>query len=404
MGTRGRPGSGGVEALRNSIRLRFTWAGKRRYETERRPPTAANLIWAHGKMARINAEIKAGVFSYATHFPDSPTANGLCSASTFKLFAEEWLKILTVGSETKKQYTLALKNVWGPALDKKPLRQIRYTDIKLVMVTRHKLVSGKTVNNDLIPLRGVLDTAVADGLLTVSPAEQVKNLAHQAERPDPFTPDEVEAIIGHLRDHAPPEAWAYYEFAFMTGLRPSEQIIARWGKVDWRRNSLRVDTARVGGREKGTKTSTIRDVDLSPRALAALTRMKPFSLSRGLDEPIFCDPSTGRPWKDAEHQRVGYFHPALQALGIRRRKAYQTRHTYATTALMGGVKPAYIALQLGHANCAMVFKVYARWIDGAQNAREAAKLAALQGVAIGPELAPAPRSSHVGDRSTDLSL
>ncbi|EJL26614.1 phage integrase family protein [Caulobacter sp. AP07] len=44
----------------------------------------------------------------------------------------------------------------------------------------------------------------------------------------------------------------------------------------------------------------------------------------------------------------------------RRRGAYQTRHTFATIPLMGGINPAYIARQLGHASLAMVFKVYAK--------------------------------------------
>jgi len=41
--------------------------------------------------------------------------------------------------------------------------------------------------------------------------------------------------------------------------------------------------------------------------------------------------------------------------------------------------PAYIARQLGHTTTAMLFKHYARWIDGADRGREAAKLAALFG-------------------------
>jgi len=69
----------------------------------------------------------------------------------------------------------------------------------------------------------------------------------------------------------------------------------------------------------------------------------------------------------------------IDTLGIRSRDAYQTRHTYATTALMAGVNPAYISRQLGHRNAAMLFKHYSRWIDGADGGREAAKLEVLYG-------------------------
>jgi integrase len=67
-------------------------------------------------------------------------------------------------------------------------------------------------------------------------------------------------------------------------------------------------------------------------------------------------------------QRV--WRPSLRILGIRDRDARETRHTYATMALMAGVNPAYIAKQLGHANAKMVYEVYAKWIDGADKSRE----------------------------------
>ena len=42
---------------------------------------------------------------------------------------------------------------------------------------------------------------------------------------------------------------------------------------------------------------------------------------------------------------------------------------YATTALMAGAQPAYVAQQLGHANIGMVLKRYSKWIMGGQRAR-----------------------------------
>jgi integrase len=63
---------------------------------------------------------------------------------------------------------------------------------------------------------------------------------------------------------------------------------------------------------------------------------------------IFQNPVTGEPWHDERSQRDHYWQPALKRLGIRMRRAYSTRHTYCTVALMHGVNPAYIALQAGH--------------------------------------------------------
>ena len=64
----------------------------------------------------------------------------------------------------------------------------------------------------------------------------------------------------------------------------------------------------------------------------------------------------------------------MKRLGLRYREPYQTRHTSATLALMAGANPSYIARQLGHTNANMLFRVYSKWIDGADKSREREKL------------------------------
>jgi|SRR5215469_3648539 len=384
-----RAATGTVEKLKNSIRIKFRWNGQRCAETLEIPPTPRNIKAADELLINIVAEIKIGKFDYARHFPNSPRAAGQpkSETKTFAAFAEEWLATATVSKGTKKKYIDALK-VWGRTFGAMPLTDVKHMKIKAIIAERYddgQGVSGKTLNNDLIPLRHMLAAAVLDGQITVSPAAGIKNLKHQKPLIDPFTVEEMELILAYLRDHAPVEVWAYYEFAFLTGLRPSEQIIVRWSKVDWRRATLRIDTARTYAQEKGTKTSTVREIDLTPRAMAVLTRMKPFTFMKGEETPIFQNPATGAPWNDAEYQRTTWFHPALRKLGIRKRDAYATRHTFATIALMGGANPAYISRQMGHKNAKMLFEVYAKWIDGADKGRERAKLEAAFGP-VGPQL------------------
>ena len=102
--------------------------------------------------------------------------------------------------------------------------------------------------------------------------------------------------------------------------------------------------------------------------------------SENAGSEIFQDPATGGPWISERWQRVRHWVPALKAAGVRHRRAYQTRHTFATTALMAGANPAYIARQLGHTNAQMLFKTYSKWIDGADRGREKEKVeAALSG-------------------------
>jgi hypothetical protein len=56
---------------------------------------------------------------------------------------------------------------------------------------------------------------------------------------------------------------------------------------------------------------------------------------------------------------------------------------------MQGANPAWLARQLGHSTTEMVFRVYARWIDGADKSSERARLdAALANRANRPNTAP----------------
>jgi integrase len=102
---------------------------------------------------------------------------------------------------------------------------------------------------------------------------------------------------------------------------------------------------------------------------------------------VFENPVTGRAWADERQQRLVYFHPTLAALGLRKRDAYQTRHTYASLALSGGVPPAYIASQLGHKNTAMLFQHYGKYIAEAAGTADRDR---LEQIMMGGKK-PAPR-------------
>ena len=75
---RGRPAkTDGVDALRESIRIRFTYEGRRRSLTVALPPTKANLAAARKMRRKIAAEIEAGVFDPETYFPSETSSNGV---------------------------------------------------------------------------------------------------------------------------------------------------------------------------------------------------------------------------------------------------------------------------------------------------------------------------------------
>ena len=60
--------------------------------------------------------------------------------------------------------------------------------------------------------------------------------------------------------------------------------------------------------------------------------------------------------------------PAVKKAGVRYRRPYQTRHTYASMMLSAGEHPMWVAGQMGHSDWTMIARVYGRWMPSTNNA------------------------------------
>lgn len=385
--------SSGVEVRESSLRAVFTWEGKQRKETIKRggvalTPTPANIKFAERLVAEIRVRIRAGNFSYAEFFPDSPLAEPSPEAMTFGKAAELWLQSKgTLQAATVDQYGTALR-FWKKLLGADtPLNSLTH-QVLAAKVGGHPWTSAKAANNYLVALRGLMGFMFHGPTAALNPMAGVKNLKAVKKRPDPLSSEERDRILSELRERYDPRVWAYFAFAFATGMRPEEIIALHWGDVDTSLGTVTVQRVRTfrGSERDGSKTHTERDVDLMPLAIEALAAMKPYTFLKG--EHIFESPLTGAPWHDERSQRDTFWKPTLKRLGIRQRRAYATRHTYATVALMGGVNPAYIAAQLGHTNSKMLFETYSRWIESADKGAQRAAMAALLTTPIYPRAIP----------------
>jgi len=363
----------GVELRDKSIRIGFSWNGEWVRETLDWPPTPANAKKAGKLVAQIRQAIKGGDFLYADFFPDSVRAkkqNGI--VKTFGECCDEWLKTKgRLASKTLTQYSNSLE-VWKRLLGAdKPINQITHAQVA-AKVGGEPWASAKLLNNYLITLRGVFRLAGRD-LKIDNPMDDIENSKHQAAPPDPLTRQEMDAVLKWMEFNVDDRVWAYFEFSFMTGMRPEEIIALKWTDLDERSGTIRVQRARSAGEYTTIKTYQTRDVDLVSRALAAVAYMRQYTADK---EFIFMNPVTGKPWHDERSQRDHYWKKALKATSVRYRRAYCCRHTYATNALSCGVNPAYVSRQMGHSNAKMLFTIYSKWIDGADRGREKAKMEA----------------------------
>ena len=373
----------GVETHGNTIRIWFMLDGKRYRETIRdKAPTERNLAGAERIRAEIVDQIKHQRFRYEDYFPDSIHAGASKKSlkHTFNDIADGWVKTLETRPDIKpttiKAYTSRLK-FWRKTIGNTPIRHIDYLSLIAALATK-QWTSNKTYNETLIPLRAVFSIALDGDYIDKDPTAKIHNAKVEIPEPDPFSSEEREMVLEHIRNTYNPQVWNYFAFSFYTGLRPSELIELRWRDINFINGKLHVTRAKVGGEVQLTKTRAKWVVDLLPPALDALIRQKAHTFVKGADACVFENPVTRRAWADDQSQRINYFAPALHKLGIRGRDAYQCRHTFATMLLMAGIKAAYIATQLGHKTPSMVERRYARWIKGTtEDFAEAARAAAI---------------------------
>lgn len=83
------------------------------------------------------------------------------------------------------------------------------------------------------------------------------------------------------------------------------------------------------------------------------------------------------------HLKGGYWALSPNKLGMRYRRACNARHTYTTTMLMASMTPAFWARPLG-GNIEVFLRTYFKWLDGARNDMEMARL----DTALGRDLPP----------------
>lgn len=363
------------------MRISFYYEGKRCRPMVKddlgRPlrPSKANVAYARKLMEEVKGKISSGEFVMAEYFPES----GEAGPTTVYKGLQTWLAAQRIEGSTKAGYSAAV-NFWNNAsyhetdltvkMGQVPARQLKLSHIKTAIARRPDL-SGKTINNYVSVLRGAFELMVEDKVVRENPVSKVPSAKWQKDPPDPFTPQERDRIIAFAHTKHPGQVANMIQFWMWSGLRTSELIGLRWDNVDLTSGVVRVREAVVRLKRKTTKTNVIRDVRLPSPAREALAAQKAHTFLKG--QEVFQDPRYLDAWPKEQPFRRVFWAPMLKSLGIRYRRPYQCRHTYATVLLMDGRKPAWCAKQLGH-TVEVFLRTYAKWIEGDEDDREMAEL------------------------------
>ncbi len=174
---------------------------------------------------------------------------------------------------------------------------------------------------------------------------------------DLFTDEERDKILEFYRDNRPFKAYVFVHNQFWTGMRPSEAVALRRGKVNLTNGTAMIVRSRQLGAEDAPKGRASRRADKLLANVIDLLKITE-TLHQQPDDYVYTD-EQGRPIDQSEFVRS--FQGVLRVLHIRPRLFYNTRHTYISVALTAGCNFKWIAEQCG-TSVLMIQENYGKYI------------------------------------------
>lgn len=369
----------GVEVRGNRVRVYFRYEGELCREPIPGDATPDNIAQAERLVGMINYEIKAGTFSYARHFPDSPRVK----TNTLGHYIDIWLaiKVNELAPSGYRTYASKVETHIRPRWGSHQADQIDHLDLQeWVQKELMPKLHNKTVREIVSLLSQIYVIYRARNKSAHNPTEGISIRLPDPEEVDPFSRDEIKAILGTPTDRQQEINLA--QFMIWAGPRVSEAIALAWEDVDLKAGTVHFRRSQVRGHYKVTKTRrSTREVRLLRPALEALRAQAIFTskadpvevgvtdrdnktVKRRKVRFVFHCTTTGAAHSSSDMLLKGFWKPHLEKAEVRYRGPNNCRHTYASHLLSTGAAPLdWIAEQMGHTSTAMIQRHYGKWIN-----------------------------------------
>jgi integrase len=213
-------------------------------------------------------------------------------------------------------------------------------------------VSPRTVNLDLISLRGLLKRATAEGhLRELPPLRELERGVVPKRRL--ITPEQFQALLEASKAHCPRNGQQftdYLRFLAFSGAREQEVLRMKWSDVDLTARRI------VIGTDGLTKNGEARTVELNSQIEGLLAEMQ----SRRAPDSVWLFPS---PQRGKVDKRTMTFRNSLRLVRVKAGLPWfafhDLRHYFASMCVMNGLDFMTIAAWLGHKDGGiLVGKVY----------------------------------------------
>ncbi|ENU8969336.1 tyrosine-type recombinase/integrase [Salmonella enterica] len=392
----------GVENHGGKLRIWFKFKGRRVRENLGVPDTAKNRKVAGELRTSVCFAIRMGSFDYAAQFPDSPNLRmfGLGKKDiTVKALSDKWLELkkMEISANAFNRYESVVRNMLPRIGENRPASSVTKEDLlfirkdlltgsKTPQKNRHPLIKGRTVptvNYYMTTISGMFQFATENGYIETNPFNRIFPLKKARAKPDPLTREEFVRLINACQHQQTKNLWS---LAVYTGLRHGEIAALAWEDIDLKAGTM---TIRRNYTKMGeftlpkTDAGTDRVIHLISPAIDVLKSQAEFTRlgkqylvevklrEYGRSDHHACT-FVFNPQIPRSNSKAGYnyavgsigaiWDSAIRRAGVRTRKAYQSRHTYACWSLSSGANPTFIASQMGHSSAHMIYNVYGAWM------------------------------------------
>jgi integrase len=293
---------------------------------------------------------------------------------TFKEYAEAWRKVQPHRSSTAEQVESRLRLHVYPFIGDRPLAAIRPTELQALIRDRSEHLAPKSLEVVVVWVGTILRAAVADRIITTSPAVRLKLPSSDELEPDPVVLLGNEAI-DRIASALPARLSAAIEVGVCAGLRSGEVLGLTVDRVDFLRRTITVDRQMVTTKGQGPvfgppKTRASRRIIPAPDGLLSVlaAHLAAFPATNG-DGLIFTTPA-GAPLR---RNRWGETWSAATASAeLPGTRFHALRHTYASALIAAGCSVKVVQARLGHATAQETLDTYAHlWPDDEDRTRAA---------------------------------
>jgi integrase len=298
---------------------------------------------------------------------------------TFSSFAAEWVDIYPTAKGLKRSTRRGYEQIVELHLDP-AFRQLKPADVTVERIERcvaTKMRAGfspASVNRQLNVLSLILKAAVKRRLVVTNPIPLVDRPREPQQRWRIFTPAElmaIESAFDELIAQAESDldcddrrtARRLFLTLIATGIRGGEALGLHWRSVllaDPDGPIMRIEETWVKSAPDSPKSRAgRRTISLGSRIAAELFDHRARSQFAGDDERVFCNPRTGRPFRDKRYAEI--LRLALSRAGIDDyvRPCHDLRHSSITNAAAAGTAPEPLMSRSGHAS----YSTTRRYID-----------------------------------------